>query len=79
MWSLINNSLIKRHMQATERVPAWSAALSSLTSNELCQTSHSACFDEEVQQLLGADFVPPKDGIDMTANDVADRVATGSV
>jgi hypothetical protein len=36
-------------------------------------------FDEDVQQLLGAEFLPPKDLVDMTAEDVADKVATGPV
>lgn len=36
-------------------------------------------FDQDVQQLLGADFVPPKELVEMTANDIADRVAAEPV
>ncbi len=36
-------------------------------------------FDQDVQQLLGADFVPPKDLVEMTADDIADRVAAEPV
>ncbi len=40
--------------------------------------SHAG-FDEDVLQLLGTDFVPPKDVADMTAEDVAERVVSTPV
>ncbi len=58
---------------------AWAAALASICSNDSRQLSESVGFDEDVQQLLGAEVLPSKLLIDMTAIDVADRVAAGPV
>jgi hypothetical protein len=41
--------------------------------------SNSSGFDEDVLQFLGADIVSPKDVADMSAADVAERVATTPV
>jgi hypothetical protein len=59
-------------------VSDWSAALASNKANDLRMPSHAG-FDEDVLQLLGADFVPPKDVADMTADDVAERVVSAPV
>ncbi len=56
----------------------WSAALASNKANDLRMPSHIG-FDEDVLQLLGADFVPPKYVADMTADDVAERVVSAPV
>jgi hypothetical protein len=62
-----------------DRVGDWSEALASNKANDLRIPSDSSGFDEDVSQLLGADFVPPKDVADMTADDVAERVLSAPV
>ncbi len=62
-----------------DRVGDWSEALASNKANDLRIPSHSSGFDEDVSQLLAADFVPPKDVADMTADDVAERVVSAPV
>jgi hypothetical protein len=58
-------------------VRSWSEALASNeTRNEAPDTAE---FDEDVQRLLGAEFSAPKPLTGMSAEDVADRVASERV
>ena len=65
-------------LQAAERVDAWAAAL---TDNQLLGSPDSGEIDEDVEQLFRANHIDEKkvELCDMTATDLADRVAMGSV
>lgn len=65
--------------QALDRVGDWSAALAAKKANDSKMPSPTSGFDEDVLQLLGADFIPPKEVADMTADDVAERIASAPV
>ncbi len=62
-----------------DRVGDWSAALAANKANDSKMLSDTSGFDEDVLQLLGADFIPPKEVADMTADDVAQRIASEPV